>query len=468
MSKRAFPWIIVGLLLIYLVARLTALTAFPPFVDEAFHINFGRVVLESGPFARSEEGRQFVIWLYILFGAQANAPLWIARAANLIVLLPGFAAGIGAVKLLSNRWGALFAALLIIFSPYHHFFERLALADPVSSSAVLCALYFACRLKFRVASRDAIFCGIALFIACGAKISALPYFAIPIIALIVFARSRAGLRWAATALIVGMGLTGAFLGLLFWRGYNPFFYLQTGRSAPLTQIVFDNIGKFFATLTGYLTLPVGILLLIALALLILRRRFFLPLCLLLPLAVLWLSPRQDSRHLMTPLTILMLIGTVVLGDLVQRRTAFRLPTLAFVTIGGLAIWLPFAWTVARAPATLIIPADDRTEYMTLESSGFGLTEVIAALEPQHPTRVIGVLANCLGLHDIAPFPVECPRIDPAGTDVSALTTLLDSSRADGTFVVLQSLSYAPASAPGTVVTVVDGEFPRLTIYNLAP
>jgi len=468
LSKRAFPWIIVGLLLIYLTARLTSLTAFPPFVDEAFHINFGRIVLASGPFARSEEGRQFVVWLYILFGAQANAPIWIARAANLIVLLPGLAAVMGTAKLLSNRWGAVFAALLIIFSPYHHFFERLALADPVASSAVLCALYFACRLKFRVAYRDAAFCGIALFLACGAKISALPYFAIPVIALIVFARSRAGLRWTVVALLVGIGLTGIYLGLLFWRGYNPFFYLETGRTTPLTQIILDNIGKSFATVMGYFTIPAGILLLIALAVLIVRRRFFLPLCLLLPLAVLWLSPRQDSRHLITPLTILLLTGAVVLGDLVQQRQSFRLPALALVTIGGLAIWLPFALTVAHAPAALVIPADDHAEYMTTEGSGFGLAEVIAALEPLHPTRVIGVLANCLGLHDIAPFPVDCPRLDPAGADIQALTSLLASSRAEGVYAVLETIPYAPTSAPGSVVATIDGEHPRLIIYNLAP
>ena len=468
MSKHAFLPIIVGLLLVYFVARLTALTAFPPFVDEAFHINFGRTVLASGPFARSEEGRQFVVWLYILFGAQANAPLWIARAANLMVLLPGLAAVIGTAKLLSNRWGAVFAALFIIFSPYHHFFERLALADPVSASAIMCALYFACRLKIRADYRDAAFCGIALFVACGAKISALPYFAIPVIALIAFCRNRVGIRWTIAALAVGVGLTGAYLGLLFWRGYNPFFYLETGRSAPLIEIILDNMDKSFTTLAGYFSIPIALFLLIAIGVLILRRRLFVPLCLFLPLAVLWLSPRQDSRHLIAPLTIVLLAGAVALGDLVQQRSVLRLPLLAVVTIGGLAIWLPFAWTVAHAPANLVIPSDDHAEYMTTEGSGFGLADVIAALKQQHPTRVIGILANCLSLHDIAPFPVECPRLSPDGADVPSLTALLAASRAEGTYAVLETIAYAPANAPGAVVTRIDEQRPRLTIYNLAP
>ncbi|HVU09850.1 MAG TPA: hypothetical protein VHD90_01180, partial [Phototrophicaceae bacterium] len=113
MSRRSAIAIGTLLLLAYFGTRLAALTAFPSFVDEAAHVDFGRVVLATGPFARSEEGRQLVIWLYILFGAQSNAPLWAERAATLLAVLPGFAAALGIARLMSNRWGAIFAALLL-------------------------------------------------------------------------------------------------------------------------------------------------------------------------------------------------------------------------------------------------------------------------------------------------------------------------------------------------------------------
>jgi hypothetical protein len=210
-KQRAFLWSLIALLLVYWAVRTWVLTAFPPFIDEAIHIDFGRDVLGSGPFAHAEEGRQFVVWLYIVFGAPRNAALWSARLATLLVLLPGFAAVIGAAKLLSNRWGAVFAALLLIFSPYHHFFERLALADSVSAATVMVAIYFAARLHRRIAYSDAVWCGLALFIACGAKISALPFFCIPIIAAITLQPRRAGVRWATVALMIGLALTGAYL-----------------------------------------------------------------------------------------------------------------------------------------------------------------------------------------------------------------------------------------------------------------
>ncbi|MEO8393966.1 MAG: hypothetical protein ABI700_13325 [Chloroflexota bacterium] len=468
MSNRAFLWVAVALLLIYCAARLTVLSAFPPFVDESTHIDYGRTVLAQGPLARSEEGRQFLVWWYVLFGAQTNAALWIARAASVIALLPGLAAMIGAAHLLSNKWGALFAALFVIFSPYHHFFERLALADPISASAVLCAVYFTARLKIRIASSDAILCGIALFVAVGLKVSALPYFAIPVIAILALRRSRAGIQWGVVASIVGLGLSGAFLGLLYWRGYNPLFHLESASTVSRIQVVLTNLSRTTQTLIGYFSLPIALLFVLAVAVLLIRRRFFLPLCLILPLAVIWLNPSEDSRHLITPMTLLLLGAAVALGDFVQRYRQTRIPALAFVTLVGLLLWTPFAITEATNPIALAVPADDRAEYILSEGSGFGLAQVVAELTPLHPTRVIGILANCFSLHDLAPFPVECPRIDPAGTDVPALTTLLDSSRTEGTYVVLETLAYAPASAPGAVVTVVDGEHPRLTIYNLAP
>ena len=93
------------------------LTAFPPFVDEAFHINFGRVVLRMGPLARSEEGRQFVVWLYILFGAQANAPLWIAPRRQPTCAAARFCRGDRRGAPALEPLGRVLAALLLIFIP---------------------------------------------------------------------------------------------------------------------------------------------------------------------------------------------------------------------------------------------------------------------------------------------------------------------------------------------------------------
>ncbi|MFN8447291.1 MAG: hypothetical protein U0521_01495 [Anaerolineae bacterium] len=139
-----------------------------------------------------------------------------------------------------------------------------------------------------------------------------------------------------------------------------------------------------------------------------------------------------------------------------------------MTVWGLALWLPFAVTAATDPARLPLPADDHAQYVTSESSGFGLDRVVAALKPRQPARVIGILANCLSLRDLAPFPVECPRLSPDGADMQPLSALLAASRTHGTYAVLETLAYAPSGSPGALVDVIDAGRPRLSIYDLAP
>ncbi len=469
-KQRTFLWSAIALLLVYWIVRTWAITTFPPFIDEAVHIDNGRAVLSSGPFARIAEGRQFVIWLYILFGAQTAAPVWVARVATLLMTMVGFAALIGTGRLLTNGWGAIFAGLLLIFSPYHQFFERLALADPISASAVMVAVYFAARLSLRVDFRDAALCGIALFFACGAKVSALPYMMVPILAMLTLRRSQAGVRWAVEALVVGVGLSAVFFGIVIWRGYNPFYFLMQAGStnASRFQVILTNVTGTVQMLINYFGILAAGLMIASLVIITLRRRLFLPLCLIIPLCVLWLSSRQDSRYYIAPMTLLVLSPGLALNVLSEVHSMWRVPMLAVVIIWGLVLWLPVAVPLVHDPANLPLPADDYNEYMASEGSGFGLDAVIASLDARHPARVIGILANCLSLRDLAPFPVECPRLNPTGEDKPTLENLLSSSRAAGVYAVLESIPYAPDSAPGTVVATIDTQRPRLTIYDLTP
>jgi hypothetical protein len=460
-------WLAVVLLLIYWAVRLFAISAFPPFLDEGIHVSFGRDILTMGPLAHANEGRQFAMWLYILFGAQANEPFFIARVANLIILVPGFAAFIGTGRLFSNHWGAFLAALLLLTSPYHHFFERLALADAPAASAVMLAIYFAARLSKRVSYLDAMLCGVALFIACGMKLSILPYFAVPMIACIAFTPNRQHIQWAGVALFTVSILTGGYFAVVTWRGYDPFALLETS-SLSRVQVFLNNAAQFPNTIIGYFGIPLTILLLIGFVVLIIERRFFLPLCLSLPLFVLLLSPRQTSRHLIPVMTLLLLCGAVTLGDLLKQRPGLRLPAVTLITFGTLILWLPFAWNVIRSPLNLMMPADDYAEYIYSEASGFGLAEVLLVLNQHRPARVIGVLANCVSLRELASFPVECPRVNPNGEDIQMLSQLLATSRVANTYAVLEKLVFTPASAPGTAIAIINVRQPHLTVYALAP
>ena len=462
-SRRAIPLLLaVGLLLLFWLTRLMLLTSFPPFVDEAFHINFGNLVREQGIFARAEEGRQFTVWLYVAMQAQTGgAPLFVARAATVLSVLPGVAAAMAAARLLAGGWSGVLAALLFTFSTFHLFFDRLALADPVSASAVLVGVYFAARLRVRTHWLDAALCGVALFIAVGAKVSALPYLGVPLAAALTLKPPgrawRDNARWGAVALLAGVGLSALFLGLLLARGVDPFFYLQSPSSVARGAYV-DKWILVLDTINGYAGTVMAALLLASVVVLLLRRSFFLPLVLIAPLLVLSLSGRQDSRHIIAPLNVLLLCGAVAAEYISPRHAPLICrAALTLILLWVVLVWLPFAVTLTTDPLNLPLTANDRDEYVTAEGGGFGLTETLSVLRAEGAERVIGVLANCLGLRYIAgDLTVDCPRLSPNGEDIPALEALLEANRAPGVYAVLETLPYAPNTAPGRLVAEIEG------------
>jgi 4-amino-4-deoxy-L-arabinose transferase-like glycosyltransferase len=164
------------------LTQLPTISEFPPFLDESVHVYFGEMSRQTSPLAFADEGRLFTTWWYMLFQPHQAATLWIVRAAAVLIALVSTAAAIGVGRLAAGVWGGVTAGLLYLFSAYHLFFERLALADSLSGAAVSVGLYFAYRLSRRVHLIDALLTGVAIFIAIGFKVSALPYLGIPVAA----------------------------------------------------------------------------------------------------------------------------------------------------------------------------------------------------------------------------------------------------------------------------------------------
>ncbi len=198
-------WLSVGLLLVFWLTRLIAIDVFPPFLDEVNHVWQAEMSFQSSPFAYTGEGRLFTLWLHMLFHSYQAATIWIMRSATLLVLLPGVAAVMSIGRMMAGLLGVLIAGLVYLFSAYHMFFERLALADPIAASAVMVALYFAYRLSRRASRVDAILTGIAVFVSVGAKATMLPYLGISVAAALTLRLAgrawRDNWRWLAIALL---------------------------------------------------------------------------------------------------------------------------------------------------------------------------------------------------------------------------------------------------------------------------
>lgn len=484
-QRRWVSWLATILVLAFFLSRLIAIDLFPPFLDEMQHVHEAELSAQSSPFAFTGEGRIFTLWWYMLYQPYRAAPVWLPRVATLLAVLPGLAAVIAIGQLAAGRWGAAFAGLAYLFSTSNFFFERLALADPISGSAVLVALWLAYRLSRRASTPDAVLCGVALFVAVGAKATALPYLGIPLAAALTLhpqGRSwRENARWGVIALITGVGLIVLFTLGLRLRGYTPFGFIELYNSQATTPILtrtMQNVADFAAWFSSYTGILMFGLLLIALVGLMLRRQFFFALCLFGPALVFWINERQYTRYFVALTVIFLLGGAVFLAQLIKRQhPAVKLIVLIGILIWGSLQWLPFAWDSYTAPERLWLPRRDYLEYIASDASGFGLPEAKEALIALHPTEVIGIFSNCRALRYLAlqDFTVTCPTLNPSGQEIENLAALLANSREVGKYVVYEPLPYVPSRdrIPGQLIATflrpnVDSPPTAVLLYALAP
>src|SRR5262249_22593186 len=120
-------------------------------------------------------------------------------------------------------------------------------------------------------------------------------------------------------------------------------------------------------------------------------------CTLIPLAgILAFGTKLSGRYMLIhvpPLILLTTVGLDVLAVDIRQRLSGTLPTVLPV-IGGIGIvtWaivfaLPFLMQAWADPSKLMLPAQDRLEYIESDSSGYTLKESVDYLNNQAAQRV---------------------------------------------------------------------------------
>ena len=476
-----------AILLAFLLTRLAGIENFPLFLDETTHIELGERVLTTSPFYNAWLGRLGTGWLQYAVQSYASEPVWTARTITVLSVLPGLAAAMALAYAIAGLWGLGLSGLLYLFSSYHFFFERLALGDPPVGSVVLVALYVAYRLSRRANLIDATLTGLVLFGAFVIKVSMIPYMSIPVLAALTLTKHtwRQRLRWLAVALVTMLGLSALFVVGLRLLGHdyltNSVSYGLTSRAAenalniflqnfnPTT--IFERISAIINMLAVYFGPVMLVIAAGAVGVLVARRRFYLVFCLLLPAFAMWINRTQETRFWLPAAAILLLCVAVVLADILRRSARIvQVAGVVVVFVWGGVYWLPFMQASMESPPDFPLPQWDREQYVLSDAAGYGLAQAADYLLAQQPQEVIGIVANCLALKYgyLGELNVQCPRITHDGSSINELAALLENSRSPGTYAVLEAINYLPATAPGTLITIIERPppGPRLTVYDL--
>lgn len=463
------------LMLLFFSIRTHRISSSPFFIDEAIHTNIAEKINENSPFVDAWQGRLFTVWSYYLLQPFLRAPALLTRVLTVFVQLIALTALIRCVKREAGTIAALLSLFLISFNPYHHFFQRMALADSFASAFQILAIALTWYGWKRRKLHLAWIIGITLFIAFGAKINSIIFFPVPFAAWLTLQQQpmtrRNSFRWMSIAIITAIALALALILALSWIGQDflATFWVHSGSSSSfhLAQVLHNAVSSFHS-LRSYLSTPLLSFALLSAVLLLAQRRYFLPLIALTPMLAIWSVQTQQSRFWITPTTLLLIISAMMIAKAFKRRHK----VVSWCIILLLAVWvtttsLPFLANSYGHPEQLALPQADRYQYIEGESAGLAIRDVHDALLPLRPKLVLGILNNCLSLRYLAlrDYPVQCPRVNYTGEDIAHHMELMNNNRAEGVYAVLDSTPFTPSDAPGTILQVIPS--PGATIlYSL--
>jgi len=487
------PWLAaVALFLIFFASRVHALTLLPLHFDEAVHLKRALEVWNGHPFWDITDGRIINQWAIAALYPQ-NAPVFVARAATILVAMPGFAAGYALARRWFGQSGGLLAAIFWLACPYLFFYERTALADAEAGSLAVVTIWAALRLSRTGRRRDAVLTGLALAVTLLFKFTAAP-FLLSIVLLVLFFGKTPWRQRGERLLLIGLTILLCFAAPLLYSAVQRRFGIAASwlvGSGGHGFTLQDNFGRSWAQLVDYGTVIWSLFLGVGLLgvmlgplpvtfragnqrgrsdLLVLLGAAALPLVFIL-FAVAFVMP----RHLVVGVPIMLTLGGAGLGLLVDHvsycylRSSWWRPALSGALIAGLAIGVvPFARIAYSAPGALPLPPIERGQYLTGYSAGFGLREAVQDFP--HNIGAVGTpiiasmypdgcrLAN---FYDLWGHQMRC-------TDAPGLELIENALEAQPDYGVIYVLTEAPpigldpsqlAALPHAKVTRIDS-YPR--------
>lgn len=216
----------VGLVLVGLALRYSHLMRLPFSWLEAFDLNLSHHVLEGRLFGFPFEIKKWLtapLRALILKPSGPEGP-WLVRMFSALLSALSIASSVALGRRLKGQKTGLVAGLLYATFPMAVFFERTALTDVLLATLSTLATLLMVWLAYRPRWLEAVLLGIVLGAAYLTKVTALPYLALPGLAILLFTRPHS--RWRATAYL-GLALAIA-LGLILMT-YQQYAYFTPAR-----------------------------------------------------------------------------------------------------------------------------------------------------------------------------------------------------------------------------------------------
>jgi hypothetical protein len=466
MGKISWRWLVVFLLLMAFFIRSHRIIALPPFNDESHHIRRAEVVWTfSDPDLSFTPGKLLTYYWFGIFGADRLDAIFITRMATALASLLGLASVYAAGKRLFGAWAGLLGLYLIAFSPFMVFFDRLALADPLTAALGMVTIWAS--LKLLDHPQEPLWgfvAGLLATLTILAKLLGLPFALIPIWAGWMLAGGSLREKWMRYRLTlitcyttIGVILTPFFLRIVYKELTGDRVSVVdphlVNTQSPLETLLnnLDHLWEANRIFNGVSLLMI-VLFAAAVAIRLKPRPVIFAIgCVLLPWGMsVGVGGVLSTRYLqlgILPLFVL-IAGTLVIvidhvASFVRARYASPLhtPTRNWMIGWGIAtVWIvffaqPFILNLWNDPRQNEYPSRDRWEYFTNFTAGYGLMDaakIMPTLEPSATSGripVIGIVGSChqirLYLDEFGPVYLECPAFGWQGEYMDAIAAYVD-------------------------------------------
>jgi len=438
-SSRIGLWSAVLLLGMAFLVRAYQVTVLPPFNDESHHIRRAEAVWSFDNLDLSFTVGKLLTYYWIgIFNPDRLDGIFVGRTVTGLFALLGLAAAFAVGKRLFGMWGGILTLYLLVFSPFMVFFDRMALTDPITASLGMLTIWASLILLDRPQQWErGIFASVMAWLTILAKLTGLPFAAIPIVAVLFFGAGTLRDKWQTYRATL-IACYGTLIALLtpfgLWVVYKE---LSGNRisvvdphlinhKTPL-ETVTDNLGDLWQANSVFhhdifwivMVFAIGIGLWRAV-----RPVGFLLAC----VALIWGFTMVSSGVLSTrylqlgiaPLLVAVAGSLIVINPLKPRwLVGWGIATLWLVLVAQ-----PFILNLWNDPRLNTYPERDEWEYFTNFTAGYGLVDAADALpnlstgQATGRVPVVGLNGSChqmrLYLDEFGAVLLECPAFGWAG------------------------------------------------------